>query len=370
MTPDELRAATAPTEDEVRRVSADPSWIAAARDATVPDAGAVRRLLARPRPARPRAPWALGLAGVAVAAALAAVLLRPAPPPPVEAIDTPVLAEGAVVVLFAPEAAFVTPDVEVTGDATLRVTDLVDDGATVDLLAGHARFEVDPAGARRHLMVTARDVTVTVTGTRFSVDVTGPAVRVVVERGSVRVDGAHGSVALGAGDSWVQPVAPATDEPAAPEPKRLAPTAPPEAPVAAAPVDGSAAEAARAWSAVLDHRDAGAAPADLLPEVEAFLVTHPGGPLGEEAALLRLELLVGTSSPEIVLQAVNAWIADGPRPAAEARGRLIRAFLLHERQGDCVAALPDYAWAMEAGSPDVAARARVGLQACVAGLSP
>lgn len=61
-------------------------------------------------------------------------------------------------------------------------------GTVVDVIEGGTRFEVDPEGSHRDLVVRARDVSVVVKGTVFTVDTLPDRVEVGVERGRVEVN--------------------------------------------------------------------------------------------------------------------------------------------------------------------------------------
>lgn len=74
-----------------------------------------------------------------------------------------------------------------TEEARLSVLEVTGRAVSVDLPAGEAKFEVTPNPARR-FVVKARDVLITVLGTKFLVTHEGARTRVAVEEGKVRVD--------------------------------------------------------------------------------------------------------------------------------------------------------------------------------------
>jgi transmembrane sensor len=160
-----------------------------------------------------RRPLVVGGALALAAAALIAVMLRPAAPGPLS------LADGA-------------PLATLTGPSTVRFSDgsevALSEGAVLETLEsagdrvvfaqgdGRASFHVVPGGPRRWT-VEAGALTVDVVGTRFVVERDGGRVRVAVRHGRVRVRGTElegGVRVLGAGDAV---------EVGAPEPIEAAP---------------------------------------------------------------------------------------------------------------------------------------------------
>ena len=196
---------------------------------------------AAPAPApRSRTPVYLGaFAGLAAAAALAFVLLRP---PPSRIVDGDVAivgvagraipahaelraAAGGHVILDGPNVALAATT-DVSWDLPAR---------TVKLARGAVEVDVDPRQHKRFRVATARFV-VEVLGTHFTVTPEG----VRTARGKVRVSALDGTPirVVAAGESWsLPPAAPPPVAPASPSPSSsssAAPAAPP--PVAPPPV--------------------------------------------------------------------------------------------------------------------------------------
>ncbi len=366
---DVLRSATSPTEAELARLTESPGWAELAAHATAPAPTELTALLAR-APGR-RAPRRWPIAAALAAAAIALLVLWPTAETPLTTNESPPSATTSAgdVLLLDGTLTALNPSIAVEGNATLVVDTVSAAGLEIGLLAGRAVFEVDPQGDARALRVVCDDVWVEVTGTRFLVAREDGEVHIAVERGSVNVAWSGTTVALAAGERWVRPAPPPPPAPSAPT-VATPPPAPPQA-TGAAPNPAPAheppagADAARAWTRLLDERDAGAPWGEQLAALEVFLASWPDSPLRSEAALLRLEILADAAPPELAVTAIDAWLKTDPPATTAARARLLRALVQHERLGDCVAALPDYAWASERAGGEVRARAETGLARCV-----
>lgn len=244
-TKDWMKDATASDDDSVRRVnpSLPPFVMKGIREdsaSTEEEALAFMRRLRRvpsTAPAHARLallPWALGGGALLIgAAAVAAVTVGPSLIAPQEQQLTALhLEPGGSHALSA--------SITVSGLGDLSVDRLHDRGAEVSLVDGFARFEVDPGGEARDLVVHAAEVDVTVHGTVFTVQRRGDDVAVDVVRGQVEVTWDGQSTFVGAGESWTddavaaEPVVPAAMEPepgevGTAEPEPVVPAARPRA---------------------------------------------------------------------------------------------------------------------------------------------
>jgi len=204
------------------------------------------------QPTRPPAPsvgrptLALGVAGLALAASLLALLQnvvwRPhqqqtAPAKPAAALVAPAAP------LQAPHFVTTSGPVEVRlGDSRVRIAEHSDvrvegsddEGWRVLLEQGEVSCEVAPREGRPPFVVSAGDVAVRVVGTRFDVTRRAGDTRVQVEASHVQVEHAGVTVLIGPGQSWPASAAPGrTRRPppaAAPSPAQSALSGRPERP--------------------------------------------------------------------------------------------------------------------------------------------
>ena len=198
--PPEVTGSLEPRPDEIAGLQppAAPGWCA---EATAPSHAEVQRIMAlaarTPAPRRTHRPavaWAL-----AAALLLLGVLhLVPLPGEPLPVVGITPLSEGNILRFG--------PSITVTGDGEIELLRADEQGTALALLAGAATFEVDPDGERRQLEVSAGEVRVEVTGTRFVVALEDARVRVEVLRGSVRVHRPGEGLSLGAGERWSGPM--------------------------------------------------------------------------------------------------------------------------------------------------------------------
>ncbi|MFH1468785.1 MAG: FecR domain-containing protein [Pseudomonadota bacterium] len=390
--PPEVTGALAPEPSEVAglRPAPPPPWCA---EVTAPTEAEVARLLARaarvPAPRRvlrPALAWAL-VGALAVLAFIHLVPLsgQPAPVP------------GAQATLHG-QVLHLGPSISVTGDGEIEVLRADEQATELALLEGSATFEVDPQGARRHLVVQAGGVRVEVTGTRFIVSCRGEKVGVEVLRGSVQVHRADGSLTLRGGERWSgpawggdpiapiqgeEPVPPKAPEPAAPSPAARAvnpghSAAPPAANaeaegVATSPTpeveppseaEENPAAAAEAWAALLALRADGASTHTLLADLERFLAEHSDPLLGAEASALRLGLLAEQLPGEKLMPQIDAWLGAHPRHARGLEVELLRATVAREELGDCALALPSYERVAREAAGDMQAVAQAWAERC------
>jgi len=213
------------------------------------------------QPARPPAPstgrpaLALGVAGLALAASLFALLQnlaglpapeqeKSAPPAPAAALapaSSPTAGQSAVPPQLerTPSAPPLTPHFVTTsgsaeaqlGDSRVRIAAQSDvriegsdaEGWRVLLEQGEVSCEVAPRGSRPPFVVSAGDVAVRVVGTRFAVTRRASGTRVQVETGHVQVEHAGASVLVGPGQSW--PAHAALERTRLPRPRLAAPDA-------------------------------------------------------------------------------------------------------------------------------------------------
>ncbi len=382
--PPEVEEALRPTGQELDRLADPgpaPAWCA---EATQPSALEVERLLARARQPlrRPLLRRPVLAAALALLALLAWLWWPRAPELPV----------GTTASLPAQGQLLFGPSIQVSGDGRIQVLRSDEQGAELELLAGHARFEIDPAGPRRQLSVRAAQVRIQVTGTIFTVERQGPQVAVAVERGAVRVQRPEGGFQLLAGERWhtegtatardlaTHPelaIPPATvSEPDRGAEARLpdtvsAPVVPaqPEAlseplenPQPAVEVEIDPQRAARAYAALLSQQDRD--PEAQLAEIEAFLEAYDASPLAAEAALLRLQQLPQVLPAEEVLTELDRWLASHGDAGRALEVHYLRATLAREELGDCALALPSYEQVAAQGRGQLRQRAEEWAAVC------
>lgn len=205
---DWIKDATAADPDEVARLN--PALPDSVNEgvrldtaSTEAEAQALHRRLRQIEPAAGRSGWSwapvlLG-GGLLVAGGAAAAVAMIAVP---QVVDTVVDDAPTAMLLRAGVAEPIGPSVVVTGLGELSVDRLHDRGADVSLVDGVARFEVDPNGTARNLIVSAAGVDVEVMGTVFTVQRLGDEVAVDVERGKVSVSFDGATEYLLAGQSW------------------------------------------------------------------------------------------------------------------------------------------------------------------------
>ncbi len=208
------------------------------------------------------------------------------------------------------------------------------------LESGALSIRVDHAGSRRRLLVILPDGELEDIGTTFSVSAdAGHTTRVTVQDGKV-VLRLHGKlpIALGAGDSWSPPPAPAVmlREPTPPPtPARPVQRA---APDAVAPRIQSKPEPAPALPGVEPTPSATSAPQRITPDpapsadfraavsafesgdharaaarFSVFLSQHPGDPRAEDAAYLRTLALQRSGNYAAMKQAAHDYLSRYPR---------------------------------------------------------
>ncbi len=162
------------------------------------DLGAVRsRLLRRPEPSGPSRRWLAfaGVAGLAAAAALAWVTLRPAADTPLAFTlpDGRAGGAGSFVSADAPEAiAFADGSaLELAAGSDLRFAEVDGDGARLDLQRGSVRLDVVHRDESTRWAVQAGPFMVDVVGTRFAVgwDPETRAFELHMEEGRVELEG-------------------------------------------------------------------------------------------------------------------------------------------------------------------------------------
>jgi hypothetical protein len=341
------REHTAPTPEEVARlVDALPSarrWAAA----TAPSEDEIARVSARRVPVRGVRWQAPGLV-IALAAALFLVV-RATPPPRV--IGAPV---GQVIDVT--DALVLDGTWSVQGHARLRLAHGTAGALEVELGDGDLTFVASGAGTLR---VDAEGGTVSASSGRFLVHSEGPALEVSVLAGVVDVvRPPHGPVS--AGTRWTS-VPPTRIVSVAPSRAVQRPRAVVPVPTAAPPPPPDPALVA---AGLFARRDAGDAAADLAPLVSAWLAANQGHALAPEVAYLQLELTTETEAPDVALHALDAWLAANPTAARRADVHWLRAGLAEERLHDCAVAASSYRWLAEQGPPGARGEARRRLEAC------
>lgn len=386
--PPEITGSLEPRPDEIADLQppAAPAWCA---EATAPSAAEVQRLLARaaraparPAQARPALAWAL----IAALLLLGVIHMVPLPGQRPSVAGTTALVGGSIL--------HFGPSITVSGDGEIELLRSDEQGTALALLAGAATFEVDPQGERRRLEVSAGEVRVEVTGTRFVVALEDDRVRVEVLRGSVRVHRPGEGLSLGAGERWSgprstprpvptsHPERPAPSAalpmpgalPPAPAPMLLEPGEGARAPSSVLPTIGSSAapsppstdgaRAAQAWATLLEARADAQPPEAQLATLDRFLAEHDDPVLGPEASALRLALLAELLPAEEVLPDLDTWLAAHPQHARSLEVELLRATVAREQLDDCDLALPSYARVAREASGSLQATAQAWLEHC------
>ncbi len=345
-----IRDALSPTPLELDQVDpgADADLVKIAQDATAPLEEEIRALSWTPRPTLRPVIAPLVLTVVAMAALVLAVVrfgaVAPVPenPPLVPRIATPLDLVGAPRELG--------PSIDFRGIGSLTVDRVGDDGFEVTLAHGAVRFEVEPGGPQRHLVVHAGQTDVVVKGTVFEVFYVDGRTSVSVDRGRVEVRDPSWIGAVEAGGSWTAPqdelvaVVPVNNGQAVDIPT------PAERPVATHGADEPAAEVAvvtdqdpaRAFAKLLDRADDPEAYArDVRAEIDGFLTQHPASPFQEEVLALRLEIDARILPAWQVLADIDEFLAEHPQTPRRLSLLELRATTARANQ-DCEAALPTY----------------------------
>lgn len=314
-------------------------------------------------------------------------------------------------VLVGAEVLELGPTIQAHGDTRLSIVRRDAHHQQVSMGPGRATFDVDPDGTATHLIVVAGEVEVEVKGTAFTVDHGGERVVVLVHRGLVEVRYRTQARLLAAGDTWqtpdataaVEPVvlepapasetAVATTAPAQPEPV-VAPTASPAAPSTAATVtapepgaivpDTPAGPAlapapkapgpspslegvAAAYADIMDLTELGASAARRREATDAFLRDHGSSAFADEVSALNLEARAELSPSPMLLDELDAWLADHPGSPWRLRLLAARARLAHHGLGDCALARPSYEALAAEGGGAWQAWAAEGLVRCRSG---
>lgn len=386
----EVRRVSAPTEDEVQR-------LLRARRAVMP----------APEAGRAWGRWALAATACAAAAAVWVALPAAGPDPlPYGAIE---VALAAPVALGEAQVIELGPSIDVSGAAQLRVDQADIQGTRVAVLDGTARFDVDPAGAYRALVVSAGGVEVEVKGTIFDVGYVDGRVHVGVERGRVEVREGGRAFFLTAGEHWASAEIAAAQTPSLEPAIPLAITAPFEAAPLAAPAQSQAtasapprsAGPASAQVAVSPSEAPQATPAPEAPSIAAasaneakntmpvfsrLRARYEGGdrtealgtelgrwlesadatdPRRQDAIAMRL-VVVAHHRPNAEV-AASLWDYAERRPGSIWQADLLteHARVTHRELRDCGSAVRSYARleALSAGQDQ--ARARAGLGLCL-----
>lgn len=350
--PDWIRRALEPTPAEL-----DPGppedLLEIARAATAPLDDELMALRAPPYPSAVRLaiPWTALWGGLALAAAvLLLVWLWPAPAPEL-GVGTELALSGATHQLG--------PSIQLRGIGTASVEARTATGARVRVQGGGVRFDVDPNGPQRALVVLAGEVEVSVRGTVFDVFYVHERAAVHVVRGSVQVRAAGVEQVLEAGQSWSEEVPEAevvAVAPPPPAPEPVCPVCVAPAPVASPAVAEAPLEVepeppldlpppvppALQFAELLDRAEAEDRAGPLLGAIDQFLEDHPTSALGEEAEALRLEVGARIRPAQHVVHDIDVFLEA--RPAAGRRTSLLelRATLQRAQLHDCGAALPSY----------------------------
>jgi hypothetical protein len=257
-----------------------------------------------PAPRSPAKLWLRSAAAVALLSMLAtlAFVLWPAPPAPSHSAGAPLARSPEPVTIRADSSARWSRRVEAQRDEII-------------LESGAISIRVDHAASQRRLLVILPDGELEDIGTTFSVSAdAGHTTRVTVQDGSV-VLRLHGKppLALGAGDSWSPPPAPAaTPLPATPPPaprRSVKPT--PSAPLAprrSTPDPDPSADFRAAMSAFNSGDNTRAA-----TRFAAFLGQHPRDPRAEDAAYLRILALQRAGDSLATQQAAHDYLNRYPR---------------------------------------------------------
>jgi hypothetical protein len=299
-----LRSPTDSGDADELRVRRERTRLLAAFDASlVPGPRSLARL------------WLRSAAAVALLSVLAALafVLWPARPMPDPSLGAPLARPPEPVTIQADGSARWSRHVEAGREKIL-------------LVSGSLSIRVDHAASQRRLLVALPDGELEDIGTTFFVSAdAGRTTRVSVQEGSV-VLRLHGQppLAIGAGDSWSPPPAPAlTPPPPTPRPSTARPsTALPSKPAAArrsveltpsatrAPSTPDAGPSAdfRAAMSALDDGD----PTRAAIGFAAFLSQYPRDPRAEDAAYLRILALQRAGSPS-TQQAAHDYLSRYPR---------------------------------------------------------
>ncbi|MCB9675795.1 MAG: FecR domain-containing protein [Alphaproteobacteria bacterium] len=348
-TPDWLRSATEPTDDEVRAVTAgrtDPARLRELSEATEPLDDEVHAVLARGfAPAPRRATWAAPLALAAlVLVVIGAWLARPEPPWRMGgSARWAAVQEGPVTV--------------------------------VTQQRGLAAWEVDPVAPSGHFQVRAGDVTVTVLGTVFLVDHQPPEVTVEVREGRVQIDHPWGRTILSRGERWVRSEEAARhrvdDAVDVLLPGRtvavLVPTAPVRTPRPEAPAP--AEDPGEALADLITRVEAGERSDDLLAALESFARGLPEAhPLAGEARTLAMVVGADVWPADTAMVALDAWLVQHPRHPHRTRLVEARATVARARLQRCDLALPDYRVLAAGPRGPASARAAAWQGLCAASL--
>jgi len=306
-----------------------------------------------------RAPW-IALGAIAAAAAILVLLRR-------DASETAPSTPSRVVTPVGGASQFIIGDAVIDAGSDTSVDVRTDSsGITLTLARGTVDCDVEHRAGRPPFRVVAGEVTVEVVGTRFAVERLSTRVRVDVTRGKVRVRSPSGERFVAAGETWTQaplaaiePTAPPFPSPAA-EPRSGSvdePTtavAPPAAP--APPLQGPSPQAAFDSAKRLAARDPDAAARGLrkvaegsstwaalalfdlaelevarnrsraaLANLDEYRRRFPRGANAEDAAWLRVEVLVSSRQTEAARAAASDYLARFPsgtyaRPAERLTG--------------------------------------------------
>jgi TolA-binding protein len=263
-------------------------------------------LVPAPRSSRAKL-WLGSAAAVAVLAALAFVLW-----PARRAAFSPSAARAT-----APEPVIIRADS--SAKWSRRVEKQLDE---IVLQSGALSIRVDHTASQRRLLVILPDGELEDIGTTFSVSAdAGHTTRVTVQDGSV-VLRLHGKppLALGAGDSWSSPSAPATPPPSSAPPPAHVPQGVKSATSAATATATSAAPALddtpdldasadfRAAMSAFDSGDNARAAA----RFTAFLTKHARDAHAEDAAYLRVLAVQRTGNSVATQQAARDYLARYP----------------------------------------------------------
>ncbi len=325
----------------------------------------VEQRLQTPSPVPRRPLWIpVGAATAALAALLVLAVLLIRPPvsdgPPVELADVPEAAPGPLVLAAAGDVVSAVTDEKtalveggaaratLAPDSVLRRLEDVGQAPALMLEHGTVTVNAEKASLRR-LVVEADDVSLVAIGSSFQLERVDDRIAVEVLSGRVEVHHGDERIEIGAGERWQRPslsVGRGDSKPASENAydeglgdardgagRLVASPPPPRVNVNDADV---------AFLALLDARDSGATPDELIVRADAYLSAHPDGHFVEEAEATRLEALADAG------RYAEAFVKAGEfcraHPASPRRTQILwlQATVARDRLKDCELALPVY----------------------------